>query len=42
MTTALTDPKDVFQSFRELCDFYLFKPINMSKLLDHLKALQLV
>jgi two-component system, chemotaxis family, chemotaxis protein CheY len=42
MTTALTEPKDVCQSFHELCDFYLFKPISTSRLLGHLKALQLV
>jgi two-component system, chemotaxis family, chemotaxis protein CheY len=42
MTTAVTDMKDVMQSFKELCDAYLFKPIDTSKLLGELKSFQLV
>jgi two-component system chemotaxis response regulator CheY len=42
MTTSLTDPKDVCESFRELCDSYLFKPIDTGKLLKHLHDFRLV
>jgi two-component system chemotaxis response regulator CheY len=42
MTTAVTDIKVVMQSFRELCDAYLFKPIDTAKLLSELISLQLV
>ena len=42
MTTAVTDMKDIVQSFRELCDAYLFKPIDTAKLVSELKSLQLV
>ncbi len=42
MTTAVTDMKEVMQSFRELCDAYLFKPIDTAKLLAELKSLKLV
>src|ERR1700728_2913498 len=33
MTTALDDVKNVVQSFKLLCDAYLFKPIDTGKLL---------
>ena len=42
MTTAVTDVKQVMQSFRELCDAYLFKPIDTAKLLGELTSLGLV
>ncbi len=42
MTTAVTDFKEVAQSFHELCDAYLFKPIDTAKLVGELKSLQLV
>ena len=42
MTTAVDDVKEVIRCFKELCDAYLFKPIELSKLLDHLKSFQLV
>jgi two-component system chemotaxis response regulator CheY len=42
MTTAVTDIKVVMQSFRDLCDAYLFKPIDTTKLLSELKSFQLV
>jgi len=41
MTTAVTDMKDVMQSFQDLCDAYLFKPIDTAKLLSELKSFQL-
>jgi two-component system, chemotaxis family, chemotaxis protein CheY len=42
MTTALDDVKNVVQSFKSLCDAYLFKPIDTGKLLGHIKDLRLV
>ena len=42
MTTALDDVKNVIQSFRSLCDAYLFKPIDTGKLVGHMKELHLV
>jgi two-component system, chemotaxis family, chemotaxis protein CheY len=42
MTSALDDGKDVFGSFYQLCDAYLFKPIDKAKLLHELRKLQLI
>jgi two-component system, chemotaxis family, chemotaxis protein CheY len=42
MTTALANVKQMMQSFHELCDAYLIKPIDTAKLLGELKELQLV
>src|ERR1039457_5462592 len=42
MTTALDDVKNVVQSFKSLCDAYLFKPIDTGKLLAHLREFDLV
>lgn len=42
MTTALGDIKEVSRSFKELCDAYLVKPIDLSKLLRHMRCFQLV
>jgi|ERR1700684_1509566 two-component system, chemotaxis family, chemotaxis protein CheY len=42
MTTALDDVKNVVQSFKSLCDAYLFKPIDSGKLLAELQDLHLV
>lgn len=42
MTTALDDVKNVVQSFKSLCDAYLFKPIDTGKLLAHLRDFHLV
>ena len=42
MTTALDDVKSVVESFRALCDAYLFKPIDAGKLLTHIRNLHLV
>lgn len=42
MTTALAEVKDVVRSFRELCDFYLVKPIDPAQLIERLKLLRLV
>ena len=42
MTTALDDVKNVVESFKSLCDAYLFKPIDTGKLDAHLRELDLV
>jgi two-component system chemotaxis response regulator CheY len=42
MTTAVDDIKEVSRCFRELCDAYLMKPIDLGKLLDHMKSYRLV
>lgn len=42
MTTALSEVKDVMRSFRELCDYYLVKPIEPAQLLEHLESLRLI
>ena len=42
MTTALDDIKEVIRCFRELCDAYLLKPIDLGKLLNQMRAFQLV
>jgi two-component system chemotaxis response regulator CheY len=42
MTTAVDDIKDVVLCFKELCDAYLVKPIDLSHLLGHLRAYRLV
>ena len=42
MTTASTDIRDVLQSFQELCDAYLCKPLDTGKLLHELNTLHLV
>jgi two-component system chemotaxis response regulator CheY len=42
MTTAVTDLREVMQSFKELCDTYLFKPIDTVQLLGELRSFELV
>jgi len=42
MTTALDDVKNVVESFKSLCDAYVFKPIDTGKLLAHLRETDLV
>jgi two-component system chemotaxis response regulator CheY len=42
MTTALDDVKNVMQSFKELCDAYVFKPIDTRKLRGYIEELHLV
>jgi two-component system chemotaxis response regulator CheY len=42
MTTAVQDMKEVMRCFKELCDAYLMKPIDLSDLLKHVKSYQLV
>ena len=42
MTTALDDVKNVVESFKLLCDAYVFKPIDTGNLINHLKYLRLI
>ena len=42
MTTAVSELKEVIQCFRELCDSYLVKPIDLNQLLNQLRCYQLV
>ena len=42
MTTALDRVGNVFEAFRNLCDDYLFKPIDRAQLLERLMKLQLI
>ncbi len=42
MITALTDVKNVSAAYRNLCDGYLTKPIEKSKLLEELRKLKLI
>jgi two-component system chemotaxis response regulator CheY len=42
MTTAVDDIKEVIRCFRELCDSYLLKPIDLAQLLSLMQSHQLV
>ena len=42
MTTALSDIRDVFRSFKELCDAYLVKPIDLNQLTKNMKFYDLI
>jgi two-component system chemotaxis response regulator CheY len=42
MTTGLNDEGNVVRSAQELCDAYLLKPIDTTKLLRHLKSFGLI
>jgi two-component system chemotaxis response regulator CheY len=42
MITALTNVTEVMESFNQLCDAYLFKPLDVSKLLQELKTFHLI
>jgi len=42
MTTTVQEIREVFQCFRELCDAYLLKPIDLGQLLTKMKFFQLV
>ena len=42
MTTAVSDLKEVVRCFRDLCDAYLVKPIDLAQLLAHMKFYDLV
>ena len=42
MTTAVDDVSEVFRCFGELCDAYLTKPVDMARLIGHMKLHQLI
>jgi len=42
MTTTVRDIKAVVRCFTDLCDAYLIKPIDLAKLLGHMKSYQLI
>jgi len=42
MTTVVDDAQEVFRCFRESCDAYLLKPIDLTRLLSQMKSFQLV
>ncbi|MFA6010867.1 MAG: response regulator [Desulfobacteraceae bacterium] len=42
MQTAHTDAKNILESFSEMCDAYLVKPIQVDKLNKELKSLGLI
>lgn len=42
MTTTVRDSKEVIRAFRELCDAYLTKPVDLAKLLGYMKAYRLI
>jgi two-component system chemotaxis response regulator CheY len=42
MTTAVHEVKEVVQCFKQLCDAYLVKPINLSELLREIQSYHLV
>jgi hypothetical protein len=42
MTTAVSEVEEVDRSFQQLCDAYLFKPVDTAALPGHLKAFRLV
>jgi two-component system, chemotaxis family, chemotaxis protein CheY len=42
MTTAVDDVKEVILCFKELCDAYLMKPIDLADLVGQMKACKLV
>ena len=42
MTTGLNDTREVFHSFKVLCDAYMRKPIHTGTLLGHLRSYNLV
>jgi two-component system chemotaxis response regulator CheY len=42
MTTTVQEIREVFQCFRELCDAYLLKPIDLGQLLTKMKFFELV
>jgi two-component system chemotaxis response regulator CheY len=42
MTTALDDSKHIFKAFNGLCDAYLTKPVELARLLQHLRECKLL
>ena len=42
MTTSLSDPDNIIESFKANCDSYLIKPIRKTKLINEMKSLGIV
>ena len=42
MTTSLGDAKNTIESYKNLCDAYLVKPIDKAKLLEAIRKLKLI
>jgi two-component system chemotaxis response regulator CheY len=42
MTTAMTDGKTIMSAFREQCEAYLIKPIDVQKLLAEVRKMGLI
>jgi two-component system chemotaxis response regulator CheY len=42
MTTTVNQVKEVILCFKELCDAYLMKPIDLGQLMEHMKSYQLI
>ena len=42
MTTTVEDVKEVILCFRELCDAYLMKPIELTKLVEQMRSYRLI
>ncbi|MGD0437580.1 MAG: response regulator [Bryobacteraceae bacterium] len=42
MTTAVDEVKEVIRCFKELCDAYLVKPIDLNQLVGHMRSFRLV
>jgi two-component system, chemotaxis family, chemotaxis protein CheY len=42
MTTALNDPKNILEAFKSQCEAYIPKPISKQKLLEEMRALDLL
>jgi two-component system chemotaxis response regulator CheY len=42
MTTALGELRDMYTAFDNLCDAYLVKPIDVGRLLEELRKLELI
>ena len=41
MITSVNDIREVFRCFKDLCDEYLLKPVDLARLQSHLQTLQL-
>jgi two-component system chemotaxis response regulator CheY len=42
MTTTVHEIREVIRCFKELCDAYLMKPIDLAELLSHMRSYHLV
>jgi two-component system chemotaxis response regulator CheY len=42
MATSMDDSRDVLDAFKSLCDGYIIKPVDKTKLLDYIRAFGLI